>query len=114
MATMLTLLLPLAALHGAAALEIFVSPDGTGNGTLEAPLGDIQAAVDAAAAGDTIFLRDGTYAPAANIQISVSGEVTAPITIRPYEGEKVVVDGENMPGCAASHLVGGSAWLMFQ
>lgn len=93
-----TILIPLASLGGAAALEIFVSPNGTGSGTLEAPFGDIQEAVDAAAAGDTIFLREGTYAPEANIQIAVSGTSAAPITIRPYEDEKVVVDGENMPG----------------
>ena len=93
-----TLLVTLASLGGAAALEIFVSPDGTGSGTLEAPYGDIQSAVDAAAAGDTIYLREGTYAPSSNIQISTSGERTAPITIRPYEDEKVIIDGEDMPG----------------
>ncbi|KAJ0160824.1 Uncharacterized protein CTA2_7236 [Colletotrichum tanaceti] len=88
----------LAALGGAAARDIFVSPTGTGTGTLDAPLGSVQSAVAAAAAGDTIYLRKGTYAPSANIQIAKSGTRTSPITIRPYQGEKVVINGENMPG----------------
>ncbi|GKT64748.1 pectate lyase [Colletotrichum tofieldiae] len=88
----------LAILSGAAARDIFVSPTGTGTGTLDAPFGSIQSAVAAAAAGDTIFLRKGTYAPSANIQIGKSGTRTSPISIRPYQGEKVIIDGENMPG----------------
>ncbi|KAI9903055.1 hypothetical protein N3K66_002407 [Trichothecium roseum] len=89
-------LLSLAA--GAAARDIFVSPDGSGSGTLDAPFGSIQDAVDDAEAGDTIYLREGTYAPDTNIQIGKSGTSSAPITVKPYEGEKVIVDGENMPG----------------
>lgn len=88
----------LGALSGAAAREIFVSPDGTGSGTIDAPYGSIQDAVDEAAAGDTIYLREGTYAPDANIQVGKSGEQAAPISVRPYESEKVIIDGENMPG----------------
>ncbi|UQC88384.1 uncharacterized protein CLUP02_13907 [Colletotrichum lupini] len=80
------------------ARDIFVSPAGTGTGTLDAPYGSIQSAVGAAVAGDTIFLRGGTYAPTANIQIAKSGTRTQPITARAYPGEKVIVDGENMPG----------------
>lgn len=91
-----TVLLSLAA--GAAARDIFVSPDGSGSGTLDAPFGSIQDAVDDAEAGDTIYLREGTYAPDANIQVGKSGTSSAPITVKPYEGEKVIVDGENMPG----------------
>lgn len=82
----------------AAAKNIYVSPTGNGSGTLESPYGSIQTAVNAAAAGDTIFLRGGTYAPSANIQIAKSGTRTAPISVRPYQNEKVIIDGENMPG----------------
>ena len=88
----------LAILTGATASDIFVSPTGTGSGTLAAPYGSIQSAVNAAAAGDTIYLRQGTYAPSANIQFSKSGTATSPISVRPYQGEKVIIDGENMPG----------------
>jgi hypothetical protein len=83
---------------GVAAKNIYVSPTGKGSGTLESPYGSIQDAVNAAAAGDTIFLRGGTYAPSANIQVKKSGTRTAPISVRPYQNEKVVIDGENMPG----------------
>ncbi|KAK4248951.1 pectin lyase fold/virulence factor [Corynascus novoguineensis] len=88
----------LSLLSGITAKNIYVSPTGNGSGTLESPYGSIQAAVDAAAAGDTIFLRGGTYAPSANIQIGKSGTRTAPISVRPYENEKVIIDGDNMPG----------------
>lgn len=88
----------LAILGRVAARDIYVSPTGTGSGTQTAPYGSIQSAVNAAAAGDTIYLRQGTYAPSANIQFSKSGTATSPITVRPYQGEKVVLDGENMPG----------------
>lgn len=85
-------------LRGGQAAEIFVAPDGSGSGSLDAPFGSIQDAVDAAAAGDIIYLRAGTYAPTSNIQITTSGEATAPITLRPYEDEVVVLDGEELPG----------------
>lgn len=92
------LLLLVGSAHHASARDIFVSPTGTGTGTLDAPYGSIQSAVGAAVAGDTIFLRGGTYAPAANVQFAKSGTRTLPISVRAYPGEKVVIDGENMPG----------------
>ncbi|SPO01839.1 related to pectate lyase L precursor [Cephalotrichum gorgonifer] len=82
----------------AQAADIFVSPTGTGKGSIDAPFGSIQSAVNAAAAGDTIYLRAGTYRPSANIQITKSGTRTSPISLRPYGSEKVILDGENMPG----------------
>jgi pectin methylesterase-like acyl-CoA thioesterase len=86
--------------------EIYVSPSGTGSGSQTAPYGSIQSAVNAAAAGDTIFLRAGTYKPTTNIQITKSGTRTSPITLRSYEKEKVIIDGEGLPGCveACGHI----------
>ncbi|RYO82846.1 hypothetical protein DL766_006292 [Monosporascus sp. MC13-8B] len=81
--------------HGA---DIFVSPRGTGSGSKADPFGSIQSAVDAAKAGDTIYLRAGTYAPTTNIQITKSGTRTAPITLRPYRDEKATINGEGLPG----------------
>lgn len=80
------------------ARDIFVSPTGTGTGTIDDPLGSIQDAVDEAVAGDNIYLREGTFAPSANIQVGRSGSQSSPISVRPYENEKVIIDGENMPG----------------
>ncbi|KAH9860389.1 hypothetical protein J1614_011720, partial [Plenodomus biglobosus] len=80
------------------ARDIYVSPTGTGTGSQTAPFGSLQSAVDAAAAGDVIYLRAGTYRPSANIQITKSGTRTQPITFRSFGTEKVILDGENMPG----------------
>ncbi|KAI1848721.1 hypothetical protein JX265_005653 [Neoarthrinium moseri] len=82
----------------AQAALLYVSPTGTGSGTIDAPFGSIQAAVNAAAAGDTIYLRAGSYKPTTNIQITKSGTRTSPITLRPYGTEKVILDGESLPG----------------
>lgn len=78
--------------------DIYVSPSGTGTGSQTAPYGSIQAAVNAAAAGDSILLRAGTYKPTTNIQITKSGTGTSPIILRSYQEEKVILDGENLPG----------------
>jgi pectin methylesterase-like acyl-CoA thioesterase len=78
--------------------DIYVSPSGTGTGSQSAPYGSIQAAVNAASAGDVILLRAGTYKPTTNIQITKSGTSASPITLRSYQEEQVVLDGENLPG----------------
>lgn len=83
---------------GSHAKDIYVSPTGSGDGTSTSPYGSVQSAVDDAAAGDTILLRAGTYSPTTNIQITKSGTATAPITLRSYEKEKVIFDGESLPG----------------
>ncbi|RWA11310.1 hypothetical protein EKO27_g3809 [Xylaria grammica] len=80
------------------ASSIYVSPTGDGSGTIDSPYGSIQAAVDAAKAGDTIYLRAGTYSPTTNIQITHSGTATSPITLRSYNDEAVIIDGEELPG----------------
>ncbi|KAL4962918.1 putative pectate lyase [Aspergillus stella-maris] len=90
-------------LPAAVAADIYVSPDGSDDaaGTVDAPLLSIQLAVDNAAAGDTIYLRAGTYSPTTNIQISSSGTSSTPIILRAYEGEAVIIDGEELPGTPA-------------
>lgn len=84
--------------------DIYVSPTGSGSGSQTAPYGSIQSAVNAAVAGDNILLRAGTYKPTTNIQITKSGSRTAPITLRSYQKEKVVIDGEGMPGYVLSSI----------
>lgn len=78
--------------------DIYVSPSGSGSGSQAAPYGSLQAAVNAATAGDNILLRAGTYKPTTNIQITNSGTRTSPITLRSYQEEKVILDGEGLPG----------------
>jgi hypothetical protein len=80
------------------AKDIYVSPTGTGTGTSTAPYGSIQSAINAAVAGDNILLRAGTYKPTTNIQITKSGTSISPITLRSYQRERVIIDGEGLPG----------------
>nr|WP_255952416.1 right-handed parallel beta-helix repeat-containing protein [Streptomyces sp. ODS25] len=92
----------------AAATVIVVATDGddAAAGTVSDPLATIQAAVDRAGPGDTIEVRGGTYALTENITITTSGQAGQPITLTGYQGEHVVIDGEQLP---ASHTpVGGS------
>ncbi|WAU83180.1 right-handed parallel beta-helix repeat-containing protein [Streptomyces sp. Qhu-G9] len=81
------------------ATDLYVATSGSDSnpGTLAAPLKTIQRAVDLAQAGVTIQVRGGTYAPSTNIQLIKSGTAGQPITLRGYNGERVVIDGENMP-----------------
>lgn len=78
---------------------IYVSPSGvdTAAGTLAAPLKTIQAGVDKAVAGDTIYLRAGTYSLTTNVQIKKSGTSALPYTLSAYASEKVIIDGEGLP-----------------
>lgn len=83
--------------------SIYVSPTGSssGSGSITSPLNSIQSAVDLAKPGDTIYLRGGTYSPTSNIQITKSGTSSKPYILRAYEGEKVIIDGEALPGTPA-------------
>ncbi|MEV4173108.1 right-handed parallel beta-helix repeat-containing protein [Nonomuraea sp. NPDC049709] len=78
---------------------LYVATDGDdGNpGTQASPLRTIQRAVDLAQPGHTIVIRGGTYAPSTNIQLVKSGTASRPITMTAHEGERVIIDGENMP-----------------
>ncbi|MET7401054.1 CBM35 domain-containing protein [Dactylosporangium sp. NPDC005572] len=88
---------------------LYVATNGNDSnaGTPSAPLRTIQRAVDLAQPGGTILIRGGTYAPAANIQLIKNGTSSQPITMRNYDGERVVIDGENMsytPGDVGSTI----------
>ncbi|MDQ1050366.1 right-handed parallel beta-helix repeat-containing protein [Streptomyces sp. V4I2] len=87
-------------------LIVATSGNDSAPGTLAQPLRTVQRAVDLAAPGDTIAVRGGTYPLTDNITITTSGTASAPITLGAYQGERVVIDGEQLP---ASHTpVGGS------
>lgn len=87
-------------------LVVATNGDDSAAGTLAQPLRTIQRAVDLADPGDVIAVRGGTYALTDNITITASGTASQPITLGAYQGEHVVVDGEQLP---ASHTpVGGS------
>lgn len=60
-------------------------------GTLAAPFATIQHAADVAQAGDTVFVRGGTYRE--TITPAHSGSANAPIIFEPYNGETVTISG---------------------
>src|SRR4051812_39580270 len=76
----------------------FVSTSGDdGNpGTLGAPFRTIQQAADVADAGDTVFIRGGTYRE--TIRPAHSGSASSPITFKPYDNEGVTVSGADVVG----------------
>ena len=79
------------------ALHVATNGNDGNAGTPAAPLLTIQRAVDLAQPGTTILIRGGTYAPSTNIQILKNGTASQPITMRNYNNERVILDGENMP-----------------
>jgi hypothetical protein len=88
-------------------LVVATDGDDAAAGTLADPLATVQRAVDLAGPGDVIAVRGGTYAlDDDNITITTSGTESDPITLTSYEGERVVIDGQDLP--ASSTPVGGS------
>lgn len=88
--------------------DYYVSPGGSDDaaGTIDAPFATIAKAITKAAAGTTIYLREGTYTPAESdimtrnaesaydciYSLTAKGTAAKPITICAYEGEKVTID----------------------
>jgi hypothetical protein len=78
---------------------LFVATNGNDSnpGTITQPLLTIQRAADLVTAGGTIAVRGGTYAPSVTIKLLKDGTSARPITLTNHNGERVVIDGENMP-----------------
>lgn len=105
-AALLTVWGPVGEAHGATTLVVATDGSDSAPGTPDRPLRTVQRAVDLAKPGDVIAVRGGTYTLTDNITITTSGTAAQPITLSAYQGERVVVDGEQLP---ASHTpVGGS------
>ncbi len=92
-------LFPLVAMTAdpALAATYYVATNGNddNSGALAAPFRTLAKAVRAVEPGDTIELREGTYA--GGIIVSRAGTPDAWITLRPYKKEKAVIDGEGKP-----------------
>ena len=87
----------------------YVSPSGSddaGGSSLGAPFRTIQRAADAANPGDTVLVRGGTYRE--TVTPRRSGTASAPITFKPYNGERVTVSGADPVTGWARH--GGSVY----
>lgn len=90
--------------HGAA---WFVAPNGddANSGASEGqPFRTIQRAADAAAPGDTCFIREGTYRE--TVALGKSGEKDKPVSFVNYKGERVVVDGADLVASPWTRVTG--------
>ena len=86
--------------------EIFVSPDNSSDsneGTIDSPFASIERAHEAADAGDTIYLRGGTYFVEADadgeytIDLTKDGTEDKPISLFAYQDEQPIISGEKLP-----------------
>ncbi len=83
----------------------YVSPIGSNDstGTIEAPFLTIQKAHDMVQAGDTIYVRGGTYMPTQQTVFKTDGNASLYIVLKSYPGEIPVIDGENLPDGNINH-----------
>ncbi len=74
----------------------FVAPDGDdeGPGSLEEPWRTVGHAARTLAAGETAYVRAGTYRE--RVRVTVSGAPGAPVTIAAYPGERATIDGDGV------------------
>jgi hypothetical protein len=100
----LIVLTTLLAARGAQAADYYVATTGSDSnaGTMAAPFATLQKGVNTAVAGDTVWIRGGTYnitTPAtsgAGINFTKSGTATNPINYFAYQSEIPVFDFTNM------------------
>lgn len=87
----------------AGALFVATTGNDANPGTFAQPFLTVQAAVTAATAGTTIYVRSGTYAE--HVTIGGAGTATARITLRNYPGEAPVLNGgaSSCIYCGAGH-----------
>ncbi|MBI1903086.1 MAG: DUF1565 domain-containing protein [Planctomycetia bacterium] len=93
----------------------FVDPnrgDDAGDGSQQSPWKTLRHALAHLKAGDTLYLRGGTYRE--NLHVALVGEPDAPITIRSFPGEQAIVDGGiaeffDSPASAWQPVEGGAA-----
>lgn len=90
-----TLLLGMFVRGTVAAAVYYVAPGGNdeSSGSLARPWKTPQKAATVAVAGDTIYLRAGTYRNHKPIKFAHSGADTAPITMSGFPGETAVING---------------------
>ena len=96
-------------LGSAYAADRYAAPNGssTGSGSITSPW-DLKTALSSASAGDTVWLRGGTYP--GNFLCWASGTTTSPIIYRQYPGERARVDGGSSTGSAVGMMC-QNVWL---
>lgn len=78
--------------------------DNTNNGTsISTPWRTIQYGVSHISAGDTLYIRGGTYVEVVSVPDSASGTAGAHTTIAAYSGETPIIDGQYAIPGGANH-----------
>ncbi|WP_431773164.1 right-handed parallel beta-helix repeat-containing protein [Streptomyces cucumeris] len=93
---------------------VYVAPSGSDreSGTLAAPFRTLEKAFSVAEAGTTIEVRGGTYYPARTLRSSVDGSARERVELRPYEGEKVRLDGSRLRTGSALVALSADYWTL--
>jgi hypothetical protein len=95
------------------AATYYVAPNGSdsNSGSINSPFKTIQKAHDSVGAGDTIYLRSGTYNISSSQTLSRDGTSSQMIKLYAYEGEKPIIDGTNLNyGDDCLKLSGANYW----
>jgi hypothetical protein len=105
-------ILPLMILHSAV---YFVSPSGSDSniGAIGSPFYALSKAITTASAGDTIYMRGGTYYYTTATQIDKSGTADARINIWAYSDEKPVIDGAQMTYSTATERKARRGFMIY-
>ncbi len=84
---------------GRAATIYYVAPTGSDSnpGTLDKPFATLSYAATKVSAGDSVYVRGGTYYFTSSQYIASVGTPSAHITYQSYPGEKAILDGSQMP-----------------
>lgn len=104
--------------NAAVARDWFVASNGSDgwntSGSINDPFASISRAFWSgyAGPGDTVYVRGGTYWLNAPQWVSAGGTAAAPLTLRPYPNETVILDGAGLPATGpavltvlASHVI---------
>ncbi len=76
----------------AATYYVATTGSDSADGSEATPWLTINKAVDTMVAGDTTYVRGGTYVPSTTIRFDVSGTAAAPIKLLNYPGETPIID----------------------
>lgn len=94
----------------------YAAPNGnpTGDGSWARPL-DLASALSNRSPvhpGNTLWLRGGTYRGA--FESVLNGTSAAPISVRAYPGERVILDGSGLTDSSQSILIAQGSWTIYQ
>ncbi len=94
------------------AAEYYASPTASshGDGSFEAPWSTLTHALEQLRAGDTLYLRGGTFYES-EISVSLRGTADSKIVIRSYPGERATIFGQTEAVRTAHQRPGNSLIL---